>query len=90
VLRTGLQWQLAVGAPLSGGAAHRVRAGAEPKAVKNRVHLDLATRSAEHQASLVQRVRDHGARPPDIGQGDVPWVVLADSEGNEFCVLTPR
>jgi catechol 2,3-dioxygenase-like lactoylglutathione lyase family enzyme len=62
----------------------------EPKAAKNRVHLDLASRSSEHQASLVERVRDLGARPLDIGQGGVPWVVLADPEGNEFCVLEPR
>jgi catechol 2,3-dioxygenase-like lactoylglutathione lyase family enzyme len=62
----------------------------EPKTVKNRVHLDLATQSADHQASVVARLRDLGARPADIGQGDVPWVVLADLEGNEFCVLDPR
>jgi hypothetical protein len=62
----------------------------EPKTGKNRVHLDLASRSAEHQADLVGRVRALGARPVDIGQGDVPWVVLADPEGNEFCVLEPR
>jgi Glyoxalase-like domain len=63
---------------------------AEPKTVKNRVHLDLASRSAEHQASLVERVLGLGARRLDIGQGDVPWAVLADPEGNEFCVLEPR
>jgi hypothetical protein len=62
----------------------------EPKTVKDRVHLDLATHSAEHQAAMVARLRDLGARPADIGQGDVPWVVLADPEGNELCVLEPR
>ncbi|MFC0041930.1 VOC family protein [Actinomadura rayongensis] len=62
----------------------------EPKTVKNRVHLDLATTSAAHQAELVARLRDLGATPADIGQGDVPWTVLADPEGNEFCVLEPR
>jgi predicted enzyme related to lactoylglutathione lyase len=62
----------------------------KPKAAKDRVHIDLASRSVEHQASVVQRARDQGARPLDIGQGDVPWVVLADPEGNEFCVLEPR
>jgi hypothetical protein len=61
-----------------------------PKVVKNRVHLDLASRSAEHQAELVERVRRAGATPLDIGQGAVPWVVLADPDGNEFCVLEPR
>ncbi len=62
----------------------------EPKTGKNRVHLDLATTSTAHQAEVVARMRDLGARPADIGQGDVPWVVLADPEGNEFCVLDPR
>jgi predicted enzyme related to lactoylglutathione lyase len=62
----------------------------EAKTVKNRVHLDLATESAEHQADVVARLRGLGARPVDIGQGDVPWVVLADPEGNELCVLEPR
>jgi len=62
----------------------------EPKAVKNRVHLDLATESVEHQASEVERLLALGAVHADIGQGNVPWVVLADPEGNEFCVLDPR
>lgn len=60
----------------------------EPKTTtKNRVHLDLATTSAAHQAELVARLRALGATPVDVGQGDVPWTVLADPEGNEFCVL---
>jgi predicted enzyme related to lactoylglutathione lyase len=62
----------------------------ERKTVKNRVHLDLATSSAEHQAELVGRLTGLGAKPVDIGQGDVPWVVMADPEGNELCVLEPR
>ncbi|WP_435279246.1 VOC family protein [Streptomyces sp. 1222.5] len=63
----------------------------EPKtATKNRVHLDLATTSAAHYAESVARVRALGATPALVGQGDVPWTVLADPEGNEFCVLEPR
>ncbi|MGW8357670.1 VOC family protein [Streptomyces wedmorensis] len=63
----------------------------EPKtATKNRVHVDLATTSAAHQAELVARLRALGATPAHVGQGDVPWTVLADPEGNEFCVLEPR
>src|SRR5215831_17752140 len=54
----------------------------EAKTVKNRVHLDLATESPEHQAAVVTRLRGLGAQPADIGQGDVPWAVLADPEGN--------
>ncbi|MFE0173117.1 VOC family protein [Streptomyces sp. NPDC059002] len=59
-------------------------------ATKNRLHIDLATTSEAHQAELVTRLRDLGATPADVGQGDVPWTVLADPEGNEFCVLEPR
>lgn len=62
----------------------------EPKTVKNRVHLDLATTSTAHQAELVARLKDLGATLADVGQGDVPWTVMADPEGNEFCVLEPR
>ncbi|MEV7071516.1 VOC family protein [Streptomyces sp. NPDC093990] len=63
----------------------------EPKsATKNRVHLDLATTSPAHQAELVARLEVLGATRADVGQGDVPWTVLADPEGNEFCVLEPR
>ena len=62
----------------------------EPKMGKNRIHLDLATTSAAHQAAEVSRVLSLGATLADIGQGEVPWVVLADPEGNEFCVLDPR
>ncbi|MEU3529758.1 VOC family protein [Streptomyces sp. NPDC038707] len=63
----------------------------EPKtATKNRVHVDLATTSAAHQAELVARLEALGATPVDVGQGEVPLTVLADPEGNEFCVLEPR
>ncbi|GAA3599029.1 VOC family protein [Nonomuraea rosea] len=62
----------------------------DPETVKYRVHLDLATTSAAHQAELVARLKDLGATPADVGQGDVPWTVLADPEGNVFCVLEPR
>ena len=65
----------------------------EPKAGKNRVHLDLATESGRHQAAEVERLLALGAAPACIGQegpGGVPWTVLADPEGNEFCVLDPR
>ncbi|MGH3281291.1 MAG: VOC family protein [Trebonia sp.] len=64
--------------------------GSKTQSGKNRVHLDLAAASAAHQAELVSRARDLGGRPADIGQGEVPWAVMADPEGNEFCVLEPR
>jgi len=62
----------------------------DPETVKYRVHIDLATTSAAHQTELVARLQEIGATTADIGQGDVPWTVLADPEGNLFCVLEPR
>jgi len=61
----------------------------EGKAVKNRLHLDISPVDRE-QDEEVLRLLDLGARPADVGQGDVSWVVLADPEGNEFCVLADR
>lgn len=63
---------------------------AEPKVVPNRLHLDLVTTSPQHRERLPARARERGAVPVDIGQGAVPWEVLADPAGNEFCVLEPR
>jgi predicted enzyme related to lactoylglutathione lyase len=60
------------------------------KVVKNRIHLDVRPYPGGDQRAEVERLAEHGARPADVGQGEVPWVVLADPEGNEFCVLTPR
>ncbi len=59
----------------------------DEKSVKNRVHFDLAPTD---QAEEVERVLGLGATRVDIGQSDVPWTVLADPEGNEFCILTAR
>jgi hypothetical protein len=57
-----------------------------PKAVKNRLHLDLRP---VDQAAEVARLEALGARRVDVGQGDVSWVVMADPDGNEFDVLRP-
>ncbi len=63
----------------------------DQKQVKNRLHIDLAPRAADDQAAEVARLEGLGAKRVDVGQGDdVRWVVLADPEGNEFCVLSPR
>ncbi|MGX6608328.1 VOC family protein [Micromonosporaceae bacterium Da 78-11] len=61
----------------------------DPETVHGRVHLDLASTSPTHHASLVARLIQLGATPADVGQGDVPWTVLADPEGNVFRVLEP-
>lgn len=62
----------------------------DPETVRYRTHLDLATSSPEHHDELVARLVGLGATRADIGQGDVAWTVLADPEGNVFCVLEPR
>ncbi|MEJ7630552.1 MAG: VOC family protein [Nocardioidaceae bacterium] len=63
----------------------------ESKQVKNRLHIDLAPLASDDQAAEVARLEELGATRVDVGQGDdVRWVVLADPEGNEFCVLSPR
>lgn len=57
----------------------------EGKTLKNRLHLDFRP---DDQDAEVARLLALGARHADVGQrGDEPWVVLADPEGNEFCVL---
>ena len=59
----------------------------EPKLTKNRLHLDLRPDDRE---SEVARLLELGATNVDIGQGEQSWTVLADPEGNEFCVLSSR
>jgi hypothetical protein len=53
-----------------------------------RLHVDLL--GGARQAEVVERLLGLGARHLDIGQGDVPWVVLADPQGNAFCVMEDR
>ena len=61
----------------------------EAKMVKNRLHVDVNPLGCD-QAQEVARLLGLGARRVDVGQGEQDWVVLADPEGNEFCVLRPR
>ena len=58
----------------------------EGKVAKNRVHLDVNPVDRDHDAELA-RLLALGAREVDVGQRDVRWHVLADPEGNEFCLL---
>jgi hypothetical protein len=60
------------------------------KTSKNRFHLDVAPDASGDQQAEVERLISLGAARVDIGQGEVSWVVMADPDGNEFCVLTPR
>jgi len=60
---------------------------AEPKTSKNRLHLDFRP---DDRDAEVGRLVALGATRADVGQGEQSWSVLADPEGNEFCVLGPR
>ncbi len=60
----------------------------EPPVEPQRLHLDL--RGGTEQDAVVERLLGVGARHEDIGQGEVPWVVLADVERNPFCVVEDR
>jgi predicted enzyme related to lactoylglutathione lyase len=60
------------------------------KHAKNRLHIDIAPPHDGDQRAEIDRLVSLGATRIDIGQGDVSWVVMADPDGNEFCVLTPR
>ncbi|WP_026128572.1 VOC family protein [Nocardiopsis halophila] len=63
---------------------------AEPEKGKPRLHIDVNPTDRDQGAEL-ERLLALGARPADIGQtGDEQWHVLADPEGNEFCLLKAR
>jgi hypothetical protein len=63
----------------------------ETKTLKNRLHIDLSPAKDDDQGAEVRKLEALGARRVDVGQpADVTWVVMADLEGNEFCLLSPR
>jgi Glyoxalase-like domain len=63
----------------------------EEKTIKNRLHLDLAPHTSDDRDAEISRLLEMGATRVDVGQPDsVTWDVLADPEGNEFCVLSSR
>ena len=59
----------------------------EAKTVKNRLHIDVNATAGATQEQELERLLALGARHVDIGQGEQTWFVLADPEGNEFCLL---
>jgi predicted enzyme related to lactoylglutathione lyase len=61
--------------------------GSDEKSGKNRVHFDLRP---DNQEAEIRRLEELGAARVDVGQRDAAWVVMADPEGNEFCVLRSR
>ena len=63
----------------------------EGKTVKNRLHIDLAPHTSQDRDAQIAELLERGATRVDVGQDDhVTWTVLADPEGNEFCVLSSR
>lgn len=73
--------------PVHGPAGIDVARVPEPKQGKNRLHLDLRA-DGPSTADELARLLALGAERVDVGQGDVSWAVLADPEGNEFCLLS--
>jgi len=59
----------------------------DTRIIKNRIHFDFRP---DDQRAEVERLVAIGARRVDIGQGEPTWVVLADPEGNEFCILSEQ
>lgn len=101
---TGLFWSAALGWPLvwdegeetaiqaPGGIGPKITWSGPPlidKPAKNRLHFDLVPVGAS-QADECARLIGLGARRVDIGQGDVDWIVMCDTDDNEFCLLAPR
>lgn len=84
----GVLWMSASGAPFPDLLLVFI-AVPEQKALKNRIHLDVSPTGCDRDEEVARLVA-LGARPVDVGQGEQSWVVLADPEGNEFCVLGRR
>ena len=86
----GLVWMSASGVEDADDLVLLFQKVPEPKQVKNRVHIDVSPSGADQEEEL-QRLLGLGARHTDIGQEPgVSWIVLADPEGNEFCLLRTR
>jgi predicted enzyme related to lactoylglutathione lyase len=64
----------------------------ESKSVKNRLHIDLAPHITDDRDALIDSLLAKGATRVNVGQDEsaARWTVLADPEGNEFCVLSAR
>jgi glyoxalase superfamily protein len=63
----------------------------EGKTIKNRLHIDLAPHITDDRDALIDSLLARGATRVNIGQDEsASWTVLADPEGNEFCVLSAR
>ena len=86
--------EVVIGTDVDAPVAICLMPAGEEKTVKNRVHLDLnpgGDAGPDDREAEINRILALGARHVDIGQtGDESWTVLADPEGNEFCILRPK
>jgi hypothetical protein len=81
---------VALRAPGGGPFLEMYPVGTPAHGAGHRLHLDVRPLPGRPQDDEVARLRGLGATPLDVGQGDVPWQVLADPEGNPLCVLSTR
>ncbi len=89
-VRDESHWCVSLRSPSGEGPFLTIWRSSDARPARKRLHLDVAPFADDDHQAEVERLVALGAHRIDIGQGDVPWVVLADPEGNEFCVLTPR
>ena len=87
---SGLENEIVIGTDENAPAGMCFMPVTDPKTVKNRVHLDLTSSVADRDQEI-DRLLALGARRVGIGHtGAGSWTVLADPEGNEFCVARPK
>ena len=58
----------------------------EPKTAKNRMHLDIDAADIEREAARLEALGATRIRPEPVREYETTWIVMADPEGNEFCV----
>ncbi|MGI8776152.1 MAG: VOC family protein [Acidimicrobiales bacterium] len=85
----GYSWISSTGEPWAPAPLLVFAAVPEPKTAKNRLHLDVNPSGCD-QSEELERLTALGARRVDVGQGETPWIVVADPEDNEFCLLGRR
>ena len=89
--KVGDRREVVIGAEATAGIGICFMPVTDTKVVKNRLHLDLAPGSPADREAEIERAIALGARLVDVGQtGSESWTVLADPEGNEFCVLRAK
>jgi hypothetical protein len=90
IIERGPEGEIEIGRGGAGAPTLVLVAVPEGKTVKNRIHIDVNPTETD-QSNELRRLLSLGARRVDVGQSnDVSWIVLADVEDNEFCLLRRR